>query len=61
MDSLVPEYRQRLDSIIDEIADIDRRLERLYGALETGKIQLADLAPRIQQLRQRRERLQAAR
>jgi site-specific DNA recombinase len=36
-------------------------LERLYDALETGKIQLADLAPRIQQLRQRRERLQAAR
>ena len=61
MDSLVPEYRQRLDSIIDEIADVDRRLERLYDALETGKIQLADLAPRIQQLRQRRERLQAAR
>jgi site-specific DNA recombinase len=61
MDSLVPEYRQRLDSIIDEIADVDRRLERLYDALETGKIQLADLAPRIQQLRQRRERLQVAR
>jgi site-specific DNA recombinase len=61
MDSLVPEYRQRLDSIIDEIADVDRRLERLYDALETGKIQLADLAPRIQQLRQQRERLQAAR
>jgi site-specific DNA recombinase len=61
MDSLVPEYRQRLDSIIDEIADVDRRLERLYDAIETGQIQLADLAPRIQQLRQRRERLQAAR
>jgi len=49
-----------LDSIADEIADVDRRLERLYDALETGKIQLADLAPRIQQLRQRREQLQAA-
>lgn len=49
-----------MDSIADEIADVDRRLERLYDALETGKIQLADLAPRIQQLRQRREQLQAA-
>jgi site-specific DNA recombinase len=47
MDSLALEYHQRLDSIIDEIADMDRRLERLYDALETGKIQLADLAPRI--------------
>ncbi len=61
MDSLAIEYRQRLDNVIDEIADVDRRLERLYDALETGRIQLADLAPRIQQLRQRREQLQAAR
>ena len=37
------------------------RLERLYDALETGKIQLADLAPRIQQLRLRQQQLQAAR
>ncbi len=61
MDSLALEYRQRLDIILDEIADVERRLERLYDALETGKIQLADLAPRIQQLRQRQEQLQIAR
>ena len=59
MDGLALEYRQRLDDVIDEIGDTDRRLERLYDALETGKIQLADLAPRIQQLRQRKEQLQA--
>ena len=52
MDSLAMEYRQRLDSIVDEIADVDRRLERLYDALETRKLRLMDLAPRIQQLRQ---------
>ena len=57
MDSLAVEYRQRLDIVVNEIVDVDRRLERLYDALETGKIQLADLAPRIQQLRQRREQL----
>ncbi len=61
MDSLVPDYSRRLDSVIDEIADVNRRLERLYDALETGKIQLADLAPRIQQLRQRQDQLQATR
>jgi site-specific DNA recombinase len=60
MDNFALESNQRLDSIIDGIADVDRRLERLYDALETGKIQLADLAPRIQQLRQKREQLQAA-
>jgi site-specific DNA recombinase len=61
MDDLATDYSQRLDSVIDEIDDVDRRLERLYDALETGKIKLADLAPRIQQLRQRQEQLQAVR
>ena len=46
MDSLALEYHQRLDIVLNEIADVDRRLERLYDALETGRIQLADLAPR---------------
>ena len=61
MYSLAAGCRQRLETVIDEIADVDRRLERLYDALETGKVELADLAPRIQQLRQRREQLHAAR
>ncbi len=61
IDSLAVGCHQRLETIIDEIADVDRRLERLYDALETGKVELADLAPRIQQLRQRREQLHAAR
>jgi len=55
MDNLAAEYHQRLDIVLNEIADVNRRLERLYDALETGKIQLVDLAPRIQQLRQQRE------
>ena len=40
---------------------MNQRLERLYDALETGSLQLADLAPRIQRLRQRQEQLNAAR
>jgi site-specific DNA recombinase len=61
MDGLALKYHQRLDSIVDGIVDVDRRRERLYDALKTGKIQLADLTPRIQQLRQRREQLQTTR
>ena len=61
MDGLVGEQRQRLDAVIDEIDEVNSRLERLYDALETGKIQLADLAPRIQLLRQRHEQLQSVR
>ncbi len=50
-----------MDVIIDEIADANRRLERLYDALETGKVQLEDLSPRIQQLRYRMEQLHKTR
>jgi len=35
------------------------RLGRLYDALETGKISLDDLAPRIRELKERQEKLQA--
>ena len=59
MDSAVVNYREELESISDEIAGINSRLERLYDALETGKIGLDDLAPRIQQLRYRQEQLQS--
>ncbi len=61
MDGANTDYRQRLDTVIGESEDVCRRLERLYEAVETGRIQVADLAPRIQQLRQRQEQLQATR
>jgi site-specific DNA recombinase len=61
MDSLAIEYNERLHIITVEITDVDHRLERLYDAIETGQIQVADLAPRIQQLRHRHDQLQAAR
>ena len=40
-----------------EIAGVNQRLERLYDALETGSLQLADLAPQIKRLRERQEQL----
>lgn len=59
MDSAAKEYREQLDTISDEVTDVSHRLERLYDALETGKVGLDDLTPRIQQLRYRQEQLQA--
>ena len=58
MDNLAVEYRQQLVNVISEMADVNRRLERLYDALETGILLLADLAPRIQELRQLQGHLQ---
>ena len=60
MDTQAKEYRERLDTIAQEIASTSQRLGRLYDALETGKLSLEDLAPRIQELRQRQQKLQAS-
>jgi site-specific DNA recombinase len=61
IDGMVEDYQERLEGIAKETADIDYRLERLYDAIETGKIQIADLAPRISLLRLWHDRLQANR
>jgi len=57
MDAGASEYQKRLKVVSVEIAGVNQRLERLYDALETGSLQLADLAPRIKRLRERQEQL----
>ena len=59
MDTSVVKYREELDVISGGITEINCRLERLYDALETGKIELDDLSPRIRQLRKQQEQIQA--
>ena len=51
-------YRDELTVIINEIAIVLGRLDRLYDALETGKVDIEDLAPRIKELRREHEQLQ---
>jgi site-specific DNA recombinase len=60
MDSFATGYRSRLEAVESELADVNRRLGHLYDALETGKLSLEDLAPRIQNLRHRQDQLEAA-
>ncbi|MDP3063153.1 MAG: recombinase family protein [Chloroflexota bacterium] len=60
LDATAREYDERLKTSEGELADVQRRLERLYDALETGKLTLDDLSPRIQHLRHRQDQLQAA-
>jgi len=57
MDSAVQQYYDEIDITEMTVADVNRRLERLYDALETGKIGLDDLVPRIRELRKRQEEL----
>jgi len=54
-------YNIELNAISYAESDTNRRLERLYDAIETGKIGLDDLVDRIRDLRQRQEQLHAKR
>ena len=60
MDQAAAELDGRLKLIEQELADVERRLGRLYDALETGQLSLADLSPQIQAQRHRQDQLTAA-
>ncbi len=57
MDAASAEYRDELKLIEQEESRVSGRLDRLYDALETGTVDLGDLAPRIKELRSRQEQL----
>jgi len=61
MDSAMRIYQDELNLISNAVADVNHRLERLYDAIETGKLNLDELVPRIRELRSRQEQLQARR
>jgi site-specific DNA recombinase len=50
-------FRDRFDAVDAELNDVKARLLKLYDALETGKLNLDDLSPRIKELRMRQDEL----
>lgn len=49
----------RIQTLDKQIQSLDRRLDRLYEVLETGALDLSDLAPRIKQLVAKKSRTSA--
>ena len=58
MDGVAHEQRQRLETIEGELAEVKQWLDRLYRAIETTDLDIADIAPRIKEHRERQERLE---
>ncbi|MFC1869776.1 hypothetical protein ACFLYE_00725 [Chloroflexota bacterium] len=54
-------FQAELVHISDTIEDVNHRLEHLYDAIETGKLDLDDVVIRIRELRSRQDKLQARR
>ncbi len=53
--------KEKIANIDFEIQEVGNRLTRLYDALETGRLDLNDLAPRIKELRVKQDELSKAR
>ena len=60
MDGVAGEHRKRLETIEDEFEDVKRRLGRIWNAIETTDIGMADASDRIREHRERKERLEEA-
>ena len=61
IDAIAGEMSGRLEVIEAELADVRKRLEKLYEAIETSDLTLEVLSPRIFSLRHREEQLESAR
>ncbi len=60
MDGVAHEQRKKLEHIDEEIKDVNRRLGRIWNAIETTDIGMADASDRIREHRERKERLEIA-
>ena len=61
IDAMAGELADRLEVVEAELADVRKRLGKLYEAIETSELTLEVLSPRIMSLRHREEQLEAAR
>ena len=60
MDGVAHEQRQKLEAIESELADVRRRLDRLYHLIETTDLDMSDVTPRIREHRERQVRLETS-
>ena len=58
MDGIAREQRQRLETAESELADVKRRLDRLYNLAETTDLDIDDFMPRIREHRERQQKLE---
>ena len=60
MDGVAAEQRERLETIEEELDEVKRRLGRIWQAIETTDIEMADASDRIREHRERKENLEIA-
>ena len=58
MDNVAREQRVKLETIEAELAEVRRRMDRLWHAVETSDLEINDILPRLKQHRNVQERLE---
>lgn len=48
----------KLETVEEELADVRRRMDRLWLTVETSDLEINDILPRIRQHKERQERLE---
>ncbi len=60
IDGVAKEQRQKLETVEAELADVRRRMSRLYDLAETTDLDIEDFKPRIREHRERQGKLEAS-
>ncbi len=60
MDGVAREQRVKLETLEGELAEVRRRMDRLWHAVETSDLEINDILPRLKQHQERQERLETA-
>ena len=60
MDGVAHEQRERLESIEQELEEVNRRLGRIWQVIEATDIEMTDASERIGEHRERKEKLEVA-
>ncbi len=60
MDGVAREQRVKLETLEGELAEVRRRMDRLWHAVETSDLEINDILPRLKQHQESQERLESA-
>ena len=60
MDGVAREQRVKLETIEGELAELRRRMDRLWYSVETSDLEINDILPRLKEHQERQERLETA-
>ena len=60
MDGVAREQRVNLETLEGELAEVRRRMDRLWHAVETSDLEINDILPRLKQHQERQARLETA-